>query len=183
LSMKCLFILVINTIDLMTYIKNFRYVIANIIENMLILMRVIKISVLRRKRSSLVKKLTNNLIKSLLSFYAIMRNSTSEYELSYRIKPLVKPYNIKNYVFDCIHEFLRIIMIISGYLGIHCFFASIGFRLTGQLTILKCKVKNVFNITDGPRQGIRKIILGHHRSIRKIYGLKSLSLISNGTNA
>ncbi|KAL2739118.1 odorant receptor 13a-like [Vespula squamosa] len=42
-----------------------------------------------------------------------MRNSTSEYELSYRIKPLVKPYNIKNYVFDCIHEFLRIIMIIS----------------------------------------------------------------------
>ncbi|KAL2739119.1 odorant receptor 13a-like, partial [Vespula squamosa] len=53
LSMKCLFILVINTIDLMTYIKNFRYVIANIIENMLVLMRVIKISVLRRKRSSL----------------------------------------------------------------------------------------------------------------------------------
>ncbi|KAL2729748.1 LOW QUALITY PROTEIN: odorant receptor 13a-like, partial [Vespula squamosa] len=39
LSMKCLFILVINTIDLMTYIKNFRYVIANIIENMLVLMR------------------------------------------------------------------------------------------------------------------------------------------------
>ncbi|KAL2731136.1 odorant receptor 13a-like [Vespula squamosa] len=131
----------------------------------------------------LVLMRTNNLIKSLLSFYAIMRNSTSEYELSYRIKPLVKPYNIKIYVFDCIHEFLRIIMIISGYLGIHCFFASIGFRLTGQLTILKCKVKNVFNITDGPRQGIRKIILGHHRSIRKIYGLKSLSLISNGTNA
>ncbi|KAL2711926.1 odorant receptor 13a-like [Vespula squamosa] len=174
---------------------------------MLVLMRVIKISVLRRKliiymfvyiyisifylfissdetiKIWRVKKLTNNLIKSLLSFYAIMRNSTSEYELSYRIKPLVKPYNIRNYVFDCIHEFLRIIMIISGYLGIHCFFASIGFRLTGQLTILKCKVKNVFNITDGPRQGIRKIILGHHRSIRKIYGLKSLSLISNGTNA
>ncbi|KAL2711923.1 odorant receptor 13a-like, partial [Vespula squamosa] len=192
---------------LTTYIKNFRYVIANIIENMLVLMRVIKISVLRRKliiymfvyiyisifylfissdetiKIWRVKKLTNNLIKSLLSFYAIMRNSTSEYELSYRIKPLVKPYNIRNYVFDCIHEFLRIIMIISGYLGIHCFFASIGFRLTGQLTILKCKVKNVFNITDGPRQGIRKIILGHHRSIRKIYGLKSLSLISNGTNA
>ncbi|KAL2729687.1 odorant receptor 13a-like, partial [Vespula squamosa] len=135
---------------LTTYIKNFRYVIANIIENMLVLMR------------------TNNLIKSLLSFYAIMRNSTSEYELSYRIKPLVKPYNIKNYVFDCIHEFLRIIMIISGYLGIHFFFASIGFRLTDQLTILKCKVKNVFNITDGPRQGIRKIILGHHRSISRL---------------
>ncbi|KAL2729685.1 odorant receptor 13a-like [Vespula squamosa] len=57
-------------------------------------------------------------------------------------------------------------MIISGYLGIHCFFASIGFRLIGQLAILKCKVKNVFNNTDGPHQGIRKIILGHHRLIR-----------------
>ncbi|KAL2739068.1 odorant receptor 13a-like [Vespula squamosa] len=113
-----------------------------------------------------VKKLTNNLIKSLLSFNAVMRNSTSEYKLLYKIKPLMKPYNAKSYVFDCIHEFLRIIMIISGYLGIYCFFASIGFHLIGQLAILKCKVKNVFNNTDGPRQGIRKIILGHHRLIR-----------------
>ncbi|KAL2736872.1 odorant receptor 13a-like, partial [Vespula squamosa] len=133
-------------LDLTTYIKNFRYVIANITENMLVLMTVIKISVLRIK--------------------CIMINSTSEYKLPYKIKPLVKPYNVKSYVFDCIHEFLRIIMIISGYLGIHCFFASIGFRLIGQLAILKCKVKNVFNNTDGPRQGIRKIILGHHRLIR-----------------
>ncbi|KAL2711909.1 hypothetical protein V1478_018488, partial [Vespula squamosa] len=41
---------------LMTYIKNFRYVIANIIENMLVLMRVIKISVLRRKLMDNEKK-------------------------------------------------------------------------------------------------------------------------------
>ncbi|KAL2727367.1 odorant receptor 13a-like, partial [Vespula squamosa] len=133
-------------LDLATYIKNFCYVIANIMENMLVLMTVIKISVLRIK--------------------CIMINSTSEYKLLYKIKPLVKPYNVKSYVFDCIHEFLRIIMIISGYLGIHCFFASIGFHLIGQLAILNCKVKNVFNNTDGPRQGIRKIILGHHRLIR-----------------
>ncbi|KAL2729728.1 odorant receptor 13a-like [Vespula squamosa] len=140
-------------LDLTTYIKNFRYVIANITENMLVLMTVIKISVLR--------------IKSVVPYILrIMINSTSEYKLPYKIKPLVKPYNVKSYVFDCIHEFLRIIMIISGYLGIHCFFASIGFHLIGQLAILKCKVKNVFNNTDGPRQGIRKIILGHHRLIR-----------------
>ncbi|KAL2729734.1 LOW QUALITY PROTEIN: odorant receptor 13a-like isoform X2 [Vespula squamosa] len=40
-------------LDLTTYIKNFRYVIANITENMLVLMTVIKISVLRIKCSSL----------------------------------------------------------------------------------------------------------------------------------
>ncbi|KAL2729684.1 LOW QUALITY PROTEIN: odorant receptor 13a-like isoform X2 [Vespula squamosa] len=70
-------------LDLTTYIKNFRYVIANIMENMLVLMTVIKISVLRIK--------------------CIMINSTSEYKLPYKIKPLVKPYNVKSYVFDCIH--------------------------------------------------------------------------------
>ncbi|KAL2741442.1 odorant receptor 13a-like [Vespula squamosa] len=197
-------------LDLTTYIKNFRCVIANIMENMLVLMTVIKISVLRIKCSSLLRFLVetkadntadnykndeerliflkyNNLSykfiiilfpwSAFLAFFyyfkavvpyifRIMRNSTSEYKLSYKIKPLVKPYNAKSYVFDCIHEFLRIIMIISGYLGIYCFFASIGFHLIGQLAILKCKVKNVFNNTDGPRQGIRKIILGHHRLIR-----------------
>ncbi|KAL2732155.1 odorant receptor 13a-like isoform X2 [Vespula squamosa] len=40
-------------LDLTTYIKNFRYVIANITENILVLMTVIKISLLRIKCSSL----------------------------------------------------------------------------------------------------------------------------------
>ncbi|KAL2733076.1 odorant receptor 13a-like, partial [Vespula squamosa] len=91
----------------------------------------------------------NMLVLMTLSY--LMRNSTSEYKLSYKIKPLVKPYNAKSYVFDCIHEFLRIIMIISGYLGIHCFFASIGFRLIGQLAILKLAdlFEDSFNIVIG----------------------------------
>ncbi|KAL2731717.1 odorant receptor 13a-like isoform X2 [Vespula squamosa] len=42
-------------LDFTTYIKNFRYVIANIMENMLVLMTVIKISVLRIKCSSLLR--------------------------------------------------------------------------------------------------------------------------------
>ncbi|KAL2732135.1 odorant receptor 13a-like isoform X2 [Vespula squamosa] len=113
-------------LDLMTYIKNFRNVIVNIMENMLVLMT-----------------------------------------LSYRIYlgPLVKPYNVKSYAFGCIHEFLRTIMIISDYLSTDSFFASIGFHFTSRFAILKCKVENVLNNTDDPRQGIRKIILGHHRLI------------------
>ncbi|KAF7379296.1 hypothetical protein HZH68_017141 [Vespula germanica] len=105
-------------------------------------------------------------MKSLLSFNAVMRNATSEYKLPYKIKPLLKPYNAKSYAFGCIHEFIRIIMVISGYLGTDCFFTSTGFHLTGQLAVLKCKVKNVLNDADGPRQAIRNIILGHHRLIR-----------------
>ncbi|KAL2735617.1 odorant receptor 13a-like [Vespula squamosa] len=140
-------------LDLTTYIKNFRYVIANITENMLVLMTVIKISVLRIKCT-----VVPNILR-------VMINSTSEYKLPYKIKPLVKPYNVKSYAFGCIHEFLRIIMIISGYLGTDSFFASIGFHFTSRFAILKCEVENVLNNTDDPRQGIRKIILGHHRLI------------------
>nr|KAF7387716.1 hypothetical protein H0235_018438 [Vespula pensylvanica] len=98
----------------------------------------------------------------------ILRNATSEYKLPYKIKPLLEPYNAKSYAFGCIHEFLRIIMIISGYLGTDCFFTSTGLHLSGQLAVLKCKVKNVLNDTHGSRQGIRKIILGHHRLIRLV---------------
>ncbi|KAL2732095.1 odorant receptor 13a-like, partial [Vespula squamosa] len=141
-------------LDMMTYVKNFRNVIANIMKNMLVLMTVIKISMLRIKCP-----VVPNILR-------VMINSTSKYKLPYKIKPLVKPYNVKNYVFGCIHEFLRIIIIISGYLGTDSFFASIGFHFTSRFAILKCKVENVFNNTDDPRQGIQKIILGHHRLIR-----------------
>ncbi|KAF7378669.1 hypothetical protein HZH66_015456 [Vespula vulgaris] len=57
-------------------------------------------------------------------------------------------------------------MVVSGYLGTDCFFITTGLHLTGQLAVLKCKVKNILNDADGPRKAIRKIILGHHRLIR-----------------
>nr|KAF7387714.1 hypothetical protein H0235_018436 [Vespula pensylvanica] len=57
-------------------------------------------------------------------------------------------------------------MVISGYLGTDCFFTTTGLHLTGQLAVLKCKVKNILNDADGPRKAIRKVILGHHRLIR-----------------
>ncbi|XP_043685149.1 uncharacterized protein LOC122637211 [Vespula pensylvanica] len=96
----------------------------------------------------------------------VMKNATTEYILPYKIKPLVEPYDKKSYVFGCVHEFIRIIMVISGYLGTDCFFTTTGLHLTGQLAVLKCKVKNILNDADGPRKAIRKVILGHHRLIR-----------------
>nr|XP_050868549.1 odorant receptor 13a-like [Vespula vulgaris] len=96
----------------------------------------------------------------------VMTNSTSVYKLPYKIKPLLKPYDAKSYVFGCIHEFLRITMVLSAYVGTDCLLASTGFHLTGQLAILKCRMKEILKDTDGSRQGIHKMILRHHRLIR-----------------
>lgn len=95
-----------------------------------------------------------------------MANSSLEYKLPYKIKPLLKPYDAKRYAFGCIHESLRILMFISGYVGTDCLLASTGFHLTGQLAILNCRVKYVLNDSDGSLQGIRKMILRHHRLIK-----------------
>ncbi|KAL2734670.1 odorant receptor 13a-like [Vespula maculifrons] len=96
----------------------------------------------------------------------IMANSSLEYKLPYKIKPLVKPYDAKSYAFGCIYEFFRITMVISGYIGTDCLLASTGFHLTGQLAILKFRVKDVLNDTDGSRRGIHKLIIRHHHLIK-----------------
>ncbi|KAL2734639.1 odorant receptor 13a-like isoform X2 [Vespula maculifrons] len=205
----CLFN-ILALLDLITYIKNFRYVMANIMENMAVVMTMTKILMLRIKYRSLSRflietktdyipdnykndeerlifvkynKLSYRFViilfpwsTFLIVFYYIkavvpnilmvMTNSTSEYKLPYKIKPLLKPYDAKSYAFGCIHQFLRIIMILSGYCGTDCFWACIGFHLVGQLAILKCKVKNDLNNADSRRKEIRKIIFGHYRLIR-----------------
>ncbi|KAL2732175.1 odorant receptor 13a-like [Vespula squamosa] len=53
----------------------------------------------------------------------IMTNSSVEYKLPYKIKPLLKSNDAKSYAFGCIHEFLRTIIVISGLADIfeHCF--------------------------------------------------------------
>nr|XP_050868550.1 odorant receptor 13a-like [Vespula vulgaris] len=100
------------------------------------------------------------------SILAVMANSSLEYKLPYKIKPLVKPYDAKSYAFGCIYEFFRITMVISGYIGTDCLLASTGFHLTGQLAILKFRVKDVLNDTDGSRRGIHKLIIRHHHLIK-----------------
>ncbi|XP_043685247.1 odorant receptor 13a-like isoform X2 [Vespula pensylvanica] len=197
-------------LDLIEYIKDIRYVMTNVMENMLVVMTVTKFGICRIKYRSLSRFLTeteNDYIvdnykteeerlifmkynkfsyifimtafpsMTFLTIYyyfknvipnvlAVMANSSLEYKLPYKIKPLLKPYDAKSYAFGCIYEFLRITMVISGYTGTDCLLASTGFHLTGQLAVLKYRVKDVLNDTDGCRQGIRKMILRHHRLIR-----------------
>nr|XP_050868850.1 odorant receptor 13a-like isoform X2 [Vespula vulgaris] len=96
----------------------------------------------------------------------VMANSSIEYKLPYKIKPLVKPYDAKSYAFGCIHQFFGITLILSGYVGTDCLLACTGFHLTGQLAILKCRVKELLKYTDGSQGRIRQMILRHYRLIR-----------------
>ncbi|XP_047370219.1 putative odorant receptor 69a isoform X1 [Vespa velutina] len=197
-------------LDLIDSIKDIRYVLTNIMENMLMLMTLMKFGMCRIKYRSLSKFLTETkndytvdnyktkeerlifikynklsyifvmtafpLMTFIILLYyfrtvlpsvlMVMKNSSLEYKLPYKIKPLLKPYDTKRYAFGCIHEFLRITMVISGYIGTDCLLASTGFHLSGQLAILKCRVKDVLNDIDGSREGIHKMILRHHRLIR-----------------
>ncbi|XP_047370270.1 odorant receptor 13a-like [Vespa velutina] len=96
----------------------------------------------------------------------VMANSSVEYKLPYKIRPLLKPSDVKRYVFGCIHEFVGIILVLSAYVGTDCLLTSSGFHLTGQLAVLKCKVKEILNDTDGSQRVIQKIILRHYHLIR-----------------
>nr|XP_050868552.1 odorant receptor 4-like [Vespula vulgaris] len=201
---------VLALLDMINYIKDFRYVLSNIRENMVMLMTLMKFGMCRIKYRSLSRFLTETESDYIVDNYKtkeerlifmkynkfsyifimtafpsmsfiillyyfrtvissilmVMANSTLEYKLPYKIKPLVKPYDAKSYAFGCIHEFLRITMVTSGYIGTDCLLASTGFHLTGQLAILRIRVKDVLNDTDGSRQGIHKLIIRHHRLIR-----------------
>ncbi|KAF7378700.1 hypothetical protein HZH66_015487 [Vespula vulgaris] len=100
------------------------------------------------------------------SMLMVIANSSYEYKLPYKIKQIPKPYDIKSYTFGCVYQFMSIVMVLSGYVGIDCLLACTGFHLTGQLAILNSRVKEVLVDTNGPRQGIRKMILRHYQLIR-----------------
>ncbi|XP_046837412.1 odorant receptor 13a-like [Vespa crabro] len=197
-------------LDLYNYINNFRYVLDNIMENILILITMTQVSMLRIKCRMLSQFLIetkvdytadnykndderliffkyNNLsyryvialctlsVFLLLLYYfksiipniiLVMTNSTAEYKLPYKVKPLLKPYDAKSYAFGCIHEFLRVILILSGYVGTDCLLVCIGFHLTGQLALLKFRMKDIPIDTDGSRRRIQKIIRRHQHLIR-----------------
>ncbi|XP_035733511.1 odorant receptor 13a-like isoform X1 [Vespa mandarinia] len=203
----CIYIF-LGILDLIDYINDFQYVLTNIMENLLILMTLMKFGLCRLKHGSLSRFLTEtendynvdnyktkeerlifikynkfayifiitafpSITFVILSYYCktvipgiinVMTNSTSEYKLPYKIKPLLKPYDAKTYAFGCIHEFLRILIVISANSGTDCLLASTGFHLTGQLAILNCRAKEI--LKDVSQQGIHKIILRHHRLIR-----------------
>ncbi|KAL2737087.1 odorant receptor 13a-like [Vespula squamosa] len=105
-----------------------------------------------------------NFIESLIIFHTVMTNSSVEYKLPYKIKPLLKSNDAKSYTFGCIHEFLRTIIVISGYLGLeladifeHCFNVVIGQQLLGTTTQLCISSYEILSIHICRSNGTRFI--------------------------
>lgn len=92
-----------------------------------------------------------------------MSNSTLEYQLPYTIKPIVKPYDSTSFLLGCVYQCPCIPMIVSGYIGIDCLFASSALHVTAQFAILKHRItKNLKNC----ERGIREIIVEHCHLIK-----------------
>ncbi|KAL2734671.1 odorant receptor 13a-like [Vespula maculifrons] len=203
-------------LDLIEYIKDIRYAMTNVMENMLVVMTMTKFGVCRMKYRSLSRFLTEtdddyivdnyktkeerliftkynkfsyifvmtafpamtfltllyyfkNVIPNVLK---VMANSSLEYKLPYKIKPLLKPYDVKSYIFGCIHEFFRVVIILSAYIGTDCLLASTGFHLTGQLAILRIRVRDVLNDADE---------VYYNSVLRKLDGLFTSRIFINNT--
>ncbi|KAL2725966.1 odorant receptor 13a-like isoform X2 [Vespula squamosa] len=73
-----------------------------------------------------------------------MTNSSMEYKLPYKIKPLLKPHDAKSSAFGCLHQFFGITLVLSGY----------------------CRVKELLKNTDDSHGRIRQMILRHYSLIR-----------------
>ncbi|KAL2735747.1 odorant receptor 13a-like [Vespula squamosa] len=87
-----------------------------------------------------------------------MTNSSMEYKLPYKIKPLLKPHDAKSSAFGCLHQFFGITLVLSGYVGTD--------RLLACTAISKCRVKELLKNTDDSHGRIRQMILRHYSLIR-----------------
>ncbi|KAL2713517.1 odorant receptor 13a-like, partial [Vespula squamosa] len=68
-------------------------------------------------------------------------NNEDDYDNSNNNNNNNNPYDAKSYAFGGIYQFFGKTVVLSGYDGTDRLLACTGFHLTGQLAILKCRVK------------------------------------------
>lgn len=78
---------------------------------------------------------------------------------------MVELDGITTYALYCIYQWLIVVIVISGYVGTDCFFASLALHVTGQFAILRCKVEEAFEDSNGYKRGMKKLVMKHHRLI------------------
>lgn len=98
-----------------------------------------------------------------------MGNSSLEYQLPYKTRTMVELNDITTYAFYCIYQWLIVVTMVSGYVGSDCLFASLALHVTGQLAILRCKVKEAFEDSNGYKRGMKKLVIKHHRLIKWVH--------------
>ncbi|KAF7383024.1 hypothetical protein HZH68_014873 [Vespula germanica] len=102
----------------------------------------------------------------MTSVLTVMGNSSLEYQLPYKTRTMVELNDITTYAFYCIYQWLIVVTMVSGYVGSDCLFVSLALHVTGQLAILRCKVKEAFEDSNGYKRGMKKLVIKHHRLIR-----------------
>ncbi|KAL2734760.1 LOW QUALITY PROTEIN: odorant receptor 13a-like isoform X2 [Vespula squamosa] len=175
--------IILGFLDLMDFIADFHYVLRNIMENMLVFMTLTKFGVRRIKCQPLSKFLTE-----AEDDYIIDNYKTKEVRLIFmKYNNIASKFIVPTYYYVPMNDtpVTEAVRCEELYLWLHtpifrhniCPFrlrrnllACTGFHLTGQLAILKCRVKEFLKNNHDSHGRVRQMILRHYRliSIRKM---------------
>ncbi|KAL2732130.1 LOW QUALITY PROTEIN: odorant receptor 13a-like isoform X2 [Vespula squamosa] len=165
--------IILGFLDLMDFIADFHYVLRNIMENMLVFMTLTKFGVRRIKCQPLSKFLTE-----AEDDYIIDNYKTKEVRLIFMKYNNIASKFINKAVTEAVRcEELCLWLHTPIFRHNICPFrlrrnllACTGFHLTGQLAILKCRVKEFLKNNHDSHGRVRQMILRHYRliSIRKM---------------
>ncbi|KAL2733109.1 odorant receptor 13a-like isoform X2 [Vespula squamosa] len=187
--------IILGFLDLMDFIADFHYVLRNIMENMLVFMTLTKFGVRRIKCQPLSKFLTeaeddyiidNYKTKEVRLIFMKYNNIASKFIVpTYYYVPMNDTHKKENSVLSCIRKtnkaVTEAVRCEELCLWLHtpifrhniCPFrlrrnllACTGFHLTGQLAILKCRVKEFLKNNHDSHGRVRQMILRHYRLIR-----------------
>ncbi|KAL2720704.1 odorant receptor 13a-like, partial [Vespula squamosa] len=164
---------ILGFLDLMDFIADFHYVLRNIMENMLVFMTLTKFGVRRIKCQPLSKFLTE-----AEDDYIIDNYKTKEVRLIFMKYNNIASKFINKAVTEAVRcEELCLWLHTPIFRHNICPFrlrrnllACTGFHLTGQLAIIKCRVKEFLKNNHDSHGRVRQMILRHYRliSIRKM---------------
>ncbi|KAL2713015.1 odorant receptor 13a-like isoform X2 [Vespula squamosa] len=175
--------IILGFLDLMDFIADFHYVLRNIMENMLVFMTLTKFGVRRIKCQPLSKFLTE-----AEDDYIIDNYKTKEVRLIFmKYNNIASKFIVPTYYYVPMNDtpVTEAVRCEELCLWLHtpifrhniCPFrlrrnllACTGFHLTGQLAILKCRVKEFLKNNHDSHGRVRQMILRHYRliSIRKM---------------
>ncbi|KAK2574928.1 hypothetical protein KPH14_002618 [Odynerus spinipes] len=96
----------------------------------------------------------------------VVGNSTVEYRMLYKIRPIIKPHDTTSYILVTMYQMIAIPIIISANIGTDCLFNSSALQITSQFAVLRCKVTQVLRNSNNLRHDIKQLVLKHHQLIR-----------------
>ncbi|XP_047370321.1 odorant receptor 13a-like isoform X1 [Vespa velutina] len=96
----------------------------------------------------------------------VIANSSYGYVLPYNTPPPIEPTNLITYIFLCLYQFLKVLILIFGYVGTDCLVISMVLHVSGVISALSTKVKYVLDNPENRKRRIKVLILRHTRLIR-----------------